>query len=463
MTKRLTEGSPIGLIVRFALPLLIGNAFQQLYNTIDTLIVGRTLGVSALAAVGCTGPLIWLTIGFTNGATYGMSIVTAQRFGAGDDEGTCRSFATSIVLSGLFTLLFTVAGVPLSRLLLQLLNTPVSIIDAAHEYLVIMMAGMAAAMLFNLMSNLLRAVGDSKTPLVFLAVACGVNVVLDIVLIRVVGMGVAGAAVATVAAQLCAGLLCIVFVAKKMPMLHIKRRHWVFTKQEFWQHFRIGAPMGFQSSVITLGTIAVQFSLNSLGENAVAAFTSAEKIEMFAMMPLMSFGMTMATYTAQNYGAGLIDRIRKGVRQCMALSLTFSVAAGLAGILFGKQLVSVFVGQNEAVLELAHTYLIVDGCGYWALALLFIFRYTLQGLGMSLSPTISGIVELCMRTGAALVLVNYLGFAGVCMANPLAWLGSAAVLVSTAVLTFRRLPAVLQREQLHYQQNVEGDSAPPQQ
>lgn len=440
MTKDLTCGNPIKLIFFFTIPLLIGNLFQQFYSMADTLIVGRTLGVNALAAVGCTGGITFLILGFAQGITAGLSIITAQRFGAHDADGVRRSFTTSILFSAVTTVVLTAVSVPLAHTILRLLDTPAEIEEQAYAYIVVTLAGIVASMLFNLLSNVIRALGDSRTPLIFLIIACLINILLDFVFILNFHMGVAGAAYATVLSQLISCACCFGFIAKKLPILHLHRQDWKITKQDLSAHARVAFPMGFQSSIIAIGTLILQVALNGLGATSVAAYTAASKVDQFAIMAMMSFGMTMATYTAQNFGAGKMDRIRKGVRQCLVVSVALSVVMTFINIVFGKYLVRLFVGGATNVIDLAQVYLVINSSCYFILAILFVIRYTLQGLGKSFVPTFAGIMELVMRTLAALALVGPLGFAGASASNPLAWFGSAVPLCIAYIYIIRRLP-----------------------
>lgn len=439
MTKTMTEGGPARLILLFALPLLGGNLFQQLYNMMDTLIVGRTLGVQALAAVGCTGSIMFLFIGFVQGLTTGMSIVTARAFGADDRDGVRRSFAAIIVLGACIAVVLTALAVPLAKPILRAMNTPASIIDNAYRYIVVIYAGVFAAMVFNVLSNVLRALGDSRTPLLFLIVASVLNIVLDLAFILGVRMGVAGAAFATVLAQTVSGVLCIGYIVRKFPILHVRRADFRLTAGELWQHARIGLPMGFQASIIGIGVIILQIVLNGQGETSVAAYTAAQKIEQIIVAPLVSFGMTMATYTAQNYGAGKLLRIRQGVHRCAALSLSYTAVIMCIAGFAGATLVGLFVQDAPAVVAMAQHYLRITCLFYPMLSMLFILRYTLQGLGQGIVPTIAGIMELTMRAIGCLALAPRFGFAGISVAYALAWPGSMTPLVISYVLTMRRL------------------------
>lgn len=440
MTKSMTTGSPAKLILLFSLPLILGNIFQQFYSMADTIIVGRTIGVNALAAVGCTGSISFFILGFVMGFTSGLSIITAQRFGAQDEEGIKRSFASSILLSIIITVVMTVLSLILVRPIMTLLQTPTEIIEDAISYIRIIFLGIGASVLFNLASNTMRALGDSKTPLFFLIFACCINIVLDLVFILIFDMGVAGAGVATILSQLLSGICCFIFIKKKMPLLWIEKRHFYAGWAEIKRHLFTALPMAFQMSIIAIGSLILQFALNSLGATSVAAYTASQKIDSIATMPLNSFGAAMATYAAQNHGAGKPERIRKGVFQCILISVSFSVLMSLMNIFAGSNLTAIFVGKGETqVLALSETYLQINGAFYSVLALLFIYRFTLQGLGNGIIPTVAGIMELIMRAFGALILADSFGFAGACCANPLAWIGACIPLAIAYYVTIRKL------------------------
>lgn len=439
MTKSMTEGGPARLIFFFALPLLGGNLFQQFYNMMDALIVGNILGENALAAVGCTGSIMFLIIGFVQGMTSGLSIVTARHFGANDLNDVRRSFAANIVIGAVVTVILTLLAVPFARPILRLMRTPAAILDDAYSYIVIIYAGIFAAMLFNVLSNVLRALGDSRTPLLFLIISSILNVILDIVLIRYTGMGVSGAALATVVSQVISGVLCILYIKKKFPILHVQKEDFHLTGGEIQQHLLVGLPMGFQASIIGIGVIILQVVLNQQGEQAVAAYTAAQKIEQLMVSPLNCFGMTMATYAAQNYGAGKFERIRMGVHRCMAMSLSYTAVITLIATFAGATLVQLFGFDNPEIVSLASTYLKATSMFYWTLSLLFILRYTLQGLGQGVVPTIAGIMELVMRAVGCAALAAPFGFAGISVAYALAWPGSLCPLAISYIFTMRRM------------------------
>ena len=440
MTKNLTEGSPARLILFFTLPLIAGNIFQQLYAFVDTLIVGRFLGVNALAAVGCTGCLMFLMMGFVIGTSAGLSIVTGQRYGARDYSGVRRSAATCGIVAVAISIVLTIFGILTARPLLILMETPPEIIDGATSFISIIYAGISLVMLFAMQTNLIRSLGDSRTPTMMLAFGLILNIIFEPLYIIVFGWGIPGAALATVSSQVIANVVCFIYIMKRVPALWTRRSDWRVSKSEIWEHVRIGLPMGFQGSVIAIGAIILQVALNHLGPLAVAAYAAAQKIDTIAVMPMMSFGMAMAAYTAQNYGARKLERIKEGVKKCIMMSGAFSIAVGLFNIFLGSRLVELFVGAGEEqVVEYGALYLIVNGACYFILSVLVVIRYTLQGLGQTVVPTIAGVMELVMRTIAALVLCRYFGYIGACWANPLAWVGSVTPLLIAYVITRRSL------------------------
>ena len=444
MAKDMTSGKPIKLIWNFTIPLLIGNLFQQLYNMADTFIVGRTIGVHALASVGSTGSIIFLILGFANGLTAGLAIPLAQRYGAKNYSGVKRSFYVSILISAMVAILLTILSMLFCRQILEIMQTPVEIIDGAYDYLMVIFAGIFSSMAFNLLSNIFRSIGDAKTPLYFLVIACIMNIILDVVFIAGFGMGVEGAGYATVLSQIFSALACILYIWKKIPILRLNSKDFVAESSDVKEHVRISFPMAFQSSIIAIGAIIIQITLNQLGATAVAAYTAAQKIDQVAILPMMSFGVTMATFVAQNYGAKKYDRIWRGVRDCIKLSLTFAISVGIILNVFSPIFIRAFVGVgHEEVVELGAIYFITNGTMYSLLSLLFIYRYTLQGVGKTFTPTVAGIMELCMRAFAAVVLSNLYGYTGATMANPLAWLGSLIPLMIAYYLFKNKFPAEL--------------------
>ncbi|MDG3374550.1 MATE family efflux transporter, partial [Vibrio parahaemolyticus] len=381
--------------------------------------------------------------------TAGLAIITAQRFGAQDYRGLKKSFATSIIISLVVTIILTVLSLLFIRPMLQLMQTPPEIIDQAQAFISIILMGLFASMSFNLLSNVIRALGDSRTPLFFLIIAVIINVILDLVFIIHFGMGVEGAGIATVIAQVASSLLCLIYIKRKIPLLQLRKKDFVFDKKEIRTHLNISLPMAFQASIIAIGAIILQSALNSLGTDVVAAQAAAGRIDQFATQPMMSFGITMATFTAQNYGAKEYGRILKGVKQCLLMSGGFSIIAGAVVIIFGHSFVHLFVDASETrVFELAQIYFNINGSLYWILAILFILRYTLQGLGQSKIPTIAGIMELIMRSFAAIFLTALWGYPGAAAASPLAWIGSVAVLLYSYFKAIKKLRKLDEQQQL---------------
>ena len=438
--KDLTVGEPARLIFYFTLPLLAGNVFQQLFGFVDTLIVGRFLGVEALAAVGCTGPLMFLMLGFVGGMTSGFSICTGQKFGAKDFDGVRKSAAICIVLSFAVSIVLTIIGVMFCRDLLIAMDTPHEILDGAFDFISIVYGGVVMFVFLQMLTNLIRALGDSKMPTVIQATTLVINILLEPVAIIGLGLGIPGSAGATIVALTLGNILCIFYIKKRVTYLHVRREDFAFDK-DFWiEHLRIGLPMGFQSSIIAIGAVALQIALNGLGSVAVAAFAAAHRVDGIAIMPMMSFGVAMAAYTAQNFGAKKFGRIVDGVKKCIFMSCSFSVLVAIFNIYLGAEIIELFVGADAVqVIEYGQLFLIVTGLSYWSLALLFIFRFTLQGLGQSLMPTIAGVVELVMRIAAAIFLVEYLNFLGACLAAPMAWIGALIPLAISFIMTARKL------------------------
>ena len=443
MTKNLTEGDPARLIFFFALPLVAGNMMQQLYAFIDTLIVGRFLGVNALAAVGCTGSLMFLTLGFIMGFCTGVTIYTGQRFGAGDAQGVRRSAAACVVLGILAVLTLTAIILPLTRSLLLLMETPAEIIDGAQDFISIVFAGLTIFLLLYLQNCLIRSLGDSTTPTIFLAVTLAINVALEPVAILVLGWGIPGAALATVFSQAIGAVLFFVYIWRRVPALHTRWTDWKPDRVVLMAHLRMGLPMAFQASVIAFGAIILQVALNNLGAIPVAAYAATQKIDAVAVMPMLSFGYALAAYTAQNYGAQKYERIRMGVRACLKMSMAFAVGIGALLIAFGSHVLALFVGADaagaEEVIAYGEIFILVNGSTYVILALLLVYRNVLQGLGQSVIPTIAGAMELLMRAAAAIFLCTYLGFFGACLANPLAWIGAAVPVVLAYLWTEKTL------------------------
>lgn len=443
MPKVLTAGRPWHVILAFAVPLLVGNVVQQLYQVVDAIVVGRVLGVDALAAVGATGSLLFLLLGFAWGLTSGFAIPTAQAFGAGDVAAVRRSVAAGTVLTGMTSVLLTVLAPILAGPALRLLRTPDELVPQATTFAVVSFLGASTMMFFNYLAAVIRAIGDSRTPLVFLTLSCLLNIGLVVVLVAGLGLGVGGAALATAVSQAVSVVLCLAYVRRRVSVLHVHRDDWRVSRAELARHLRLGLPMGFQASIIAIGALAVQVRLNELGSDAVAAYTTAARVDGLAVALLASLGLAVSTFAAQNYGAGRPDRIRQGVVQGMWMSVAGAVVLGAVLITAGTAIVGLFVGAGEErVVAMASYFLLVNGALYSVLGVLFVLRGALQGLGHTVAPTLTGVIELVMRVGAAIVLGSAFGFEGVVWGNPLAWVGAIVVLVPAYVHAMRHLAAL---------------------
>lgn len=440
MTKDMTSGKPLRLILSFAIPLLLGNLIQQIYNVADTAIVGRFLGKEAMAAVGATGSIFNLVIGFTGGVAAGFGILAASFFGADDRDGLRRCVANILYLALGIGLLLTALAVSFVRPMLRLMNTPENIFEDSYRYIVIICTGILAAMCYNVLAHLLRALGDSRSPLFFLIIACALNIGLDLLFVVVLQMGTAGAGLATVLAQGVSALICLWFIKRKMPLLHLKRRDLRPDPALMKRLLCQGLPMAFQLSVTALGAIILQSAVNSLGSDAVAAVTAGTKVQLFAFMLLESLGATMATYCSQNLGAGKLLRIRRGIRTGLAVSLVCSLLSGLLIFTLGHRLALLFLDAGEAaVLSDIRRFLRLGTFFYPVLSFMYIYRNAVQGIGHSLPALLGGVLEMITRATVATVFVPRIGFDAACVAQPVSWIPVVLLLVPTYYVLFRRL------------------------
>lgn len=346
----MTVGNPTKIILNFTLPIFIGNVFQQFYNMADAVIVGKFVGTKALAAVGSTGTIMFLIYGFVVGMTAGFTVLTAQKFGAGDLPAMRRTVADASILSLIIGLILTAAFMLLMKPWLHLINTPSDIYTDAYAYIMIISGGILAQMLYNLLASILRALGNSKVPLYFLIFSALLNIALDLFFIIVFHMGAAGAAIATIISQGVSGLLCLVYIIKKVPILHMTREDWHPEGALLKRQMQIGIPMALQYSITAIGTMMVQSSLNILGSTLVAAFTAASKIEQVVTQAYVALGTTIATYGAQNMGAGNIPRIRKGFRSSTIIGIVYSFAAAALVMTVGKYMSYLFVSEDVALI-----------------------------------------------------------------------------------------------------------------
>ena len=430
LTKDMTSGSPVKLILLFSIPLLIGNIFQQLYSMVDTIIVGRFVGVDALAAVGTTGSLSFLVNGFIIGLTSGFSVLISQKFGARDEVGLKKATASTLVLSLIATVIITIVSMSFAKPLLNLMNTPDNIMDNAYSYIIIIYAGTAVTVAYNMFASVLRALGDSKTPLYFLIIASVLNIVLDLVFIINFNMGVAGAAYATVISQGISSILCLIYTYKKYKILRLEKEDFKIKRKMYKKHLKIGIPMALQFSITALGIVIVQSALNVFGSIVIASYTAASKVLQIVMQPAISFGVTMATYCGQNLGAKKYNRINEGIKRGIQISIITSIIAGLVLMFGGKYFVSLFIDNPDAtVLAYAQECLNYSAIFFIPLGLIFIYRNALQGMGQSFVPMMAGVYELTARAIIAFTLPKFIGYTGICLSDPIAWIAAATPLM----------------------------------
>ena len=432
MTNDMTTGNPVKLILLFSIPLLIGNIFQQFYSMVDTIIVGRFVGVEALAAVGTTSSMVFLVNGFVMGLTSGFAVLISQKYGAKDEAGVKKAVASSITLSIIATIIVTFISVISAKPLLTLMNTPSNIMKDASTYIIILYAGNVAIIFYNMMAAILRALGDSKTPLYFLIVSSVLNIILDLVLIINFKMGVAGAAYATVISQGVSALLCVIYTYKKYKILRLKKEDFKVKKKYYRKHLKIGIPMALQFSITAIGIMTVQSAINIFGSTVIASYAASSKVLQLVMQPATTLGVTMATYCGQNIGAKRYDRIKLGVKKCVQISIITSLISAMVLIFLGKYFVMMFVSNPDAeILSYAQQVLNISAIFFIPLGLIFVYRNALQGIGDSFIPMMAGVYELVARAIVAFTLPKVLEFMGICLADPVAWFAAVIPLAYT--------------------------------
>ena len=432
MTNDMTTGNPVKLILLFSILLLIGNIFQQFYNMVDTIIVGRFIGVEALAAVGTTSSMVFLVNGFVMGLTSGFAVLISQKYGAKDEVGVKEAVASSIILSIIATILVTFISVLSAKPLLTLMNTPSNIMKDASTYIIILYAGNIAIIFYNMMAAILRALGDSKTPLYFLIVSSVLNIILDLVLIINFKMGVAGAAYATVISQGVSAILCVIYTYKRYKILRLKKDDFKVKKKYYRKHLKVGIPMALQFSITSIGIMTVQSAINIFGSTVIASYAASSKVLQLVMQPATTLGVTMATYCGQNIGAKRYDRIKEGVKKCVQISIITSVISAIILIFLGKYFVMMFVSNPDAeILSYAQQVLNISAIFFIPLGLIFVYRNALQGIGDSFIPMMAGVYELVARAIVAFTLPKVLEFMGICLADPVAWFAAVIPLAYT--------------------------------
>ncbi len=425
-TTDLSVGSPMKLILSFMMPLFLGLLFQQFYSMVDTMVVGKLLGVEALAGVGSTGSVNFLVLGLCNGICAGFAIPVAQKFGEKDFDGLRKFVGNMIWLGTVIALAVTIVTVALCRPFLSWTNTPAEVFEYAYDYIVIIFLAIPATMLYNLLSGIIRSLGDSRTPLYFLILSSLLNVALDIVFIVSFRMGVAGAGWATLVSQVISGLMCLVFIAKRLPVLKLNREDLRYRSGYARRLLAMGLPMGLQYSITAIGSILLQTAVNGLGANVMAAITTGNKVHNLFCSPLDAMGTTAATFAGQNLGAGKPQRVRQCVRDCTLLGCGYAVFILLSAYFWGGELSLLFLDSRDpqsaaAIAALSRQFFVT--CAAFNLPLMFVnlLRFTIQGLGFSELAVVAGVLEMVARAAFGLVLVPALGFEAACFAHPAAW------------------------------------------
>lgn len=443
--KDLTVGSPMKLILGFAFPMFLGLLFQQFYSLVDTMIVGKYLGVDPFAGVGSTGSLNFIVIGFCMGLCSGFSVPISQSFGAKDFPLLRKMVANSVWLCTFFSVVITTLMLVFCRPVLTLMNTPENIFEYAYIYIFIIFAGIPCTILYNMTAAILRALGDSKSPIIFLAISSVINIGLDLLLIIVFQMGVEGAALATVVSQGVSGVISIIYIKKKFDILAMEKGDWKLERHLAGKLTGVGIPMGLQYSITGIGSVILQTAVNGLGSIYVASMTAGSKINIFLACPFDALGQTMAPYAGQNIGARKLDRVGKGLRAACIIGFIVSGLMVIVVKLFGGQLTMLFLDEKDPVIMQNSTqFLIIVSAFYCLLTLVNTVRFTIQGMGFSSLAIIAGVMEMLARGIAGMLLVPAFGYLGACYSSPLAWLMADAFLIPAFFLCKRKVARQLE-------------------
>ena len=440
MAKSMTEGKPLKLILQFAMPLLAGNIFQQTYNIADAAIVGNYLGTNALAAVGASASVQFLVMGFCIGICCGFGIPIAQRFGAKDYKAMRSCIFHAGFLTIIVSAILTLTCALLCRPILNILSTPDDIYNNAYIYLLILFLGIPFTMLYNLLSGILRSVGDSNTPFMFLVFSTILNILLDLFCIIVLKWGCAGAAIATITAQAISGILCFVYIWKKFQVLKLSKEDCRIKGSVVTNMLVMGVPMGLQYSVTAIGSMVMQSANNGLGSVYISGFTAGMRIKQFAMCPFDAIATAVSTFCSQNLGAGKPARIKKGLREGIITGVLYGIFAGTVLIFFGGLLSRIFISADETeVLAASAKYLRCLGFFYWALGILNVCRMTVQGIGYPGRAILSGAVEMVARIAVSKIFVPLYGFTAICFADQSAWVSAVLYIVPVCFLCIKRI------------------------
>lgn len=440
MSGSMTQGNPLRVMLQFAFPLLVGNLLQQTYNIIDAAIVGQSLGAQALASVGASTSVQFLVLGFCMGSCTGFGIPVAKYFGAGDLKHMRNIIFNGAVITAVIALIITTLCALLCPWILHVLSVQSDIYANAYRYLLIIFLGLPFTLLYNYLSSILRAVGDSRTPFLFLAFSAVLNIFLDLFFILVAGWGCAGAAFATIASQAISGILCLIVIIRKMEVLWLSKENRVIRGDAIAELLQMGLPTGLQFSITAIGSMVMQSANNGLGGDYVSGFTAAAKLKQFTMCPFDAIATSVSVFCSQNYGAGQTDRIRKGLRQGVAVGVAYGLSAGLILIFAGRLLSMIFVSKDAAgVLDASAKYLRCMGFFYWSLGILNVTRMVTQGLGHSGRAFFSGVTEMAARTIVCTFFVGTYGFTAICFADQTAWLSACCYIAPTCLYCVKQV------------------------
>ncbi len=439
--QNMTQGSIMKLLLSFGFPILLGNLFQQFYNFTDLIIVSRNIGVDALEGVGATASLTGLIIAFTNGLTNGFSIIIAQYFGAGNAKEVRRSVAATLTLSTIVTVILTACSLFFIRDILTLLHTPDTVMNNAYDYISILLMGLIFTMAYNMCANILRAIGNSMAPLIFLAISTLLNIGMDLLFVVAIPLGIRGAALATVLAQCISAFLCFIYIMKKCPEIHLSKKDFFFDRILLEKMMSTGLSMAMMLAIVSLGSVILQSGINNLGDTTIAAHISARKVIELFMMPIAVIGSACATFTSQNYGAGRMDRVFEGEKKGMLLGVIWSTFSLLLLFPFTKQFVLLIIDKKDAanlfLIETATKYVRISVPCFYVLIILIVLRNVLQGMGRRILPIIVSATELIGKIIAIRLLVPRLGYFGVCITEPIIW-AFDGILVLAAYAVIRR-------------------------
>ena len=438
-TNDMTVGNPVSLIIRFMIPMCLGNIFQQFYNIADSIVAGQFLGVDALAAIGSTGSLMFFVTGWLNGLSSGFAILVSQWFGAKQYDKMRHYVAMSICLAAAFAIVMTIGFEALNEPILRLMNSPEDLMGSVKGYMGIIYAGLIVTAAYNSLAAFLRALGDSKSPLYFLIISAVINVFLDILFIVKIGMGVEGCAYATVIAQAISAVCCLIYIIKKFPILHLKKENFEISFTSFRYLLALGIPMGLQFSITAIGTIIVQGAVNIYGPVYMAGFSAAGKLQNIIVTVFVAFGATMATFVGQNRGAGKMDRVKEGMKYTQIMVLIWSVITMIIMFFFGKYMTWLFIDKSQTdVINVSVTYFHTVFWAYPFLGSIFLYRNGLQGLGYGLVPMLGGVFELVARSAIVMFVAGKTSFAGVCLADPAAWIAALIPLIPYYIYVMKK-------------------------